>query len=201
MNRILQCRKVPILAPRRSYNPKRVKRIGKYERKAILVKIPLFFKKKLKLILIAKKLYFESNCIFFFLDGSQYGSGFNITSMTSHIWLMMTSSQRHTVWLIPNMNPEPFGVRVHCWQYNLYLGCNFFSGAWSTRNRHHSRYRDSMENFISTIGRMGWSIWKKKQCVAIPICWTVCFCLFICDYKCCPIFRTIKWKFSNEKVL
>jgi len=36
MNRILQCRKVPILAPRRFFNPKRVGKIGESERKEIL---------------------------------------------------------------------------------------------------------------------------------------------------------------------
>jgi len=36
MNRILQCRKVPILAPRRFFNPKRVWKIGESERKEIL---------------------------------------------------------------------------------------------------------------------------------------------------------------------
>jgi len=37
MNRILQCRKVPILAPRRFLNPKRVGKIG--EKKEILKEI------------------------------------------------------------------------------------------------------------------------------------------------------------------
>jgi len=36
MNRILQCRNMPILAPRRFFNPKRVGKIGESERKEIL---------------------------------------------------------------------------------------------------------------------------------------------------------------------
>jgi len=33
MNRILQCRKVPILAPRRFFDPRRVRKIGESETK------------------------------------------------------------------------------------------------------------------------------------------------------------------------